>query len=219
MADRDFQLNLADPEEVAAKMPEIRDLYAEKQRELKALREAFVALSRQVEFLGRLVGAKQPARGRAPVTAARRARLNARARNAPGQDRAVAALERADRPMGPTSLYNFMVESGMDAPKDANTLGANLWAAWKSERIMKAPNGVYTPLDGTGRTEWDRPLTDYDWTAQNVPNAPQPPASNPDEGVVLDAPSHAPQPEVRSGTFQSASDYDGETGGGIIRIG
>jgi hypothetical protein len=24
-----------------------------------------------------------------------------------------------------------------------------------------SPNGVYTPLDGTGRSEWDRPLTDY----------------------------------------------------------
>jgi hypothetical protein len=31
----------------------------------------------------------------------------------------------------------------------------------RSGRIMRAPNGVYTPLDGSGKTEWDRPLTDY----------------------------------------------------------
>jgi hypothetical protein len=49
----------------------------------------------------------------------------------------------------------------LDAPKDAGLLGVNLWDAWKAERIMKAPSNVYPPLDGTGRTEWDRPLTDY----------------------------------------------------------
>ena len=76
--------------------------------------------------------------------------------------------------MGPTSLHKFMLANDMDAPKDANTLGSNLWQAWKAARIMKAPNGVYTPLDGSGRTEWDRPLTDYDWAAANMPDAPQP---------------------------------------------
>ncbi len=68
--------------------------------------------------------------------------------------------------MSPKSLYKFMVTSGLDAPKDANVLGANLWDAWKAGRIMRAPNGVYTPLDGTGRTEWDRPLTDYYYAAE-----------------------------------------------------
>jgi hypothetical protein len=31
---------------------------------------------------------------------------------------------------------------------------------------MRAPNGVYTPLDGSGKTEWDRPLTDYYYAAE-----------------------------------------------------
>ena len=51
------------------------------------------------------------------------------------------ALEKAGRPMGPTSLYNFMVEQGMDLPDNANALGANLWAAAKAGRIVKTPNG------------------------------------------------------------------------------
>jgi hypothetical protein len=59
-----------------------------------------------------------------------------------------------------------MVERGMEVPKDAGVLGTNLWDAWKAGRIMKAPNGVYTPLDGSGNTEWDRPLTDYYYAAE-----------------------------------------------------
>ena len=67
--------------------------------------------------------------------------------------------------VGPTSLYKFMVEQGMEV-KDAGVLGTNLWDAWKAGRIMRAPNGVYTPLDGSGETEWDRPLTDYYYAAE-----------------------------------------------------
>jgi hypothetical protein len=59
-----------------------------------------------------------------------------------------------------------MTERGMDVPKDAGVLGTNLWDAWKAGRIMRAPNGVYTPLDGSGSTEWDRPLTDYYYAAE-----------------------------------------------------
>jgi len=48
-----------------------------------------------------------------------------------------------------------MVENGMDVPKDATVLGTNLWDAWQAGRIRRAPNGVYLPLDHTGRTEVD----------------------------------------------------------------
>jgi len=69
----------------------------------------------------------------------------------------VQALELASRALGgtavgPTSLYRFMEERGIDVPKDAGLLGTNLWDAWKAGRIMRAaPNGVYTPLDGSGK--------------------------------------------------------------------
>jgi hypothetical protein len=179
MAREPFSIDLANPEDIRAKMPEIKRLYAEKRQELKALTE-------QVEVLARLVGDRPRQNQR--VWAGGQARGRA-GQNAPGQDRAVSALEQANRPMGPTTLYDYMVANGMDAPKDANTLGSNLWSAWKAGRIMKAPNGVYTPLDGSGRTEWDRPLTDYDWAAVKMPGAPQ--------------------PETRPGTFVRTRDYDG----------
>jgi hypothetical protein len=83
----------------------------------------------------------------------------------------VQALEQAANALGgtavgPTSLYKFMVERGLEVPKDAGLLGTNLWDAWKAGRIMRAPNGVYTPLDGSGNSEWDRPLTDYYYAAE-----------------------------------------------------
>jgi hypothetical protein len=55
-----------------------------------------------------------------------------------------------------------MLAAGMDVPKDANAIGSNLWSAWKAGRIMKAPNGVYTLLDGSGRTEHDHPIAGDD---------------------------------------------------------
>jgi len=165
-----LHIDLADPADIRAKKPEIKRLYAEKRRELKLAVEQLRALQDQVDLLARLVGetASSP-RMRIPHITPRAGQ------NAPAQDRAVAALERAARPMGPTTLHKFMLAQGLDAPKDANTLGSNLWQAWKAGRIMKAPNGVYTPLDGSGRTEWDRPLTDYDDAADK--GLPTPPPS------------------------------------------
>jgi hypothetical protein len=164
----DFKVDLSNPEEVAAKMPQLLALYEEKLREQKTLNE-------QLELLRRLVGhASAVSRGRirgseqghdeSPKQPRRR-------RAAPAQDRAVRALEQASQALGgtavgPTSLYKFMVERGMKVPKDAGALGTNLWDAWKAGRIMRAPNGVYTPLNGSGHTEWDRPLTDYYYAAE-----------------------------------------------------
>jgi hypothetical protein len=153
-----LEIDLGDPAEVARRMPELRRLYDEtlEQRNL---------LEGQVRLLARLIGSAGAAGDASRVgdhgDAPRRRRA------APAQERAVHALETAGGlAMGPTSLHKFMLANGLDAPKDANLLAVNLWDAWKAGRVMKAPNGVYTPLDGTGRTEWDRPLTDYYYAAE-----------------------------------------------------
>lgn len=163
-----LNVDLSNPEEVAAKMPELLALYEEKLRQQ-------AVLNQQVELLRRLVGhasgisrrgiesSEQP-HHRSPEQPRRR-------RVAPAQDRAVQALEQAANALGgtavgPTSLHKFMIERGMEVPKNAGLLGTNLWDAWKAGRIMRAPNGVYTPLDGSGNTVWDRPLTDYYYAAE-----------------------------------------------------
>jgi hypothetical protein len=164
----EFQIDLSKPDEVAAKMPQLRALYEEKLRDQRLLNE-------QVELLRRLLGHASDlsrARGSAgEVSREHQATRPRRRRVSPAQDRAVRALEQASSALGgtavgPTSLHKFMVERGMDAPRDAGVLGTNLWDAWKAGRIMRATNGVYTPLDGSGKTEWDRPLTDYYYAAE-----------------------------------------------------
>ena len=59
-----------------------------------------------------------------------------------------------------------MQRNGLETPATPAALGTNLWDAWKAGRIMRATNGVYTPLDGSGRTDIDRPLTDYYYAAE-----------------------------------------------------
>jgi len=149
----ELKLDLSNPTDVAKRMPELRRLYDKRLQERDLLNE-------QIRLLARLVGSAATvshslvSRGSGAKTGRRRA--------APAQERAVRALEAAGGfAMSPKSLYQFMRANGLDAPRDANLLGVNLWDAWKAGRVMKAPNGVYTPLDGTGRTEWYRPLTDY----------------------------------------------------------
>jgi hypothetical protein len=147
---------------LAAKLPRIRSLYEQKVQERNVLNQ-------QIEFLWRLIVSAANVDRAGGKNHSDRKILppedKPRRRAAPAQDRAIRALkavwESTGFAVGPTSLYKFMVEKGMDAPKDANVLGANLWDAWKAGRIKRAPNGVYTPLDGTGTTDWDRPLTDY----------------------------------------------------------
>ena len=176
MAKDRFPLNVLDPKDVEAKMPQLKELLAAKRQELEAL-------AAQVAFLARIVGPDAQPEQRASVAVASVSGgggATARGRKtAPAQDRAVQALERAGRPMGPTSLYKFMLaEGGDDLPIDANTLGSNLWAAAKAGRIVKAPNGVYAPLG----TPTDRPLTDYDFAAENgfpVPSAGHPMGGEP----------------------------------------
>lgn len=175
MAKDRFPLNVLDPKDVEAKMPQLRELLAAKRQELNALRE-------QVTFLARIVGPEAQADPRgghiARVSGGGSVRVRGR-KVAPAQDRAVEALERAGRPMGPTSLFKFMLaEGGDNMPGDANVLGSNLYAAAKAGRIVKAPNGVYAPLGFPA----DRPLTDYDFAAENgfpVP-APDPDPATPE---------------------------------------
>ena len=84
----------------------------------------------------------------------------------------MSALERAydelgGTAMGPTSLFKFMKEREMKPPINPGALGTNLYDAWKAGRIMRATNGVYMPLDGSGKTDVGRPLTDYYYAAEH----------------------------------------------------
>jgi hypothetical protein len=164
LATMSFNIDFSDPDDVAAKLPALRRLYEEKLVEQRTLNEYIEGLRRLLGFAsGVSRGQVQPRSGSSPAVVEQ---LPRRKRPSPAQDRAVKALEMASAALGgsalgPTSLFKFMRERGLDAPKNAGLLGTHLHDAWQAGKIMRAPNGVYTPLDGTGQSEWDRPLTDY----------------------------------------------------------
>ena len=59
--------------------------------------------------------------------------------------------------MGPKQLFDFMKSENMDAPDNANALGANLWSAERAGRIKKS-GGRYIPPS--------YPVTDYEYAGR-----------------------------------------------------
>jgi hypothetical protein len=161
-----------DPQDIRAKLPEMRRVLGAKRKELEALTDQVRSLGELVELMARLAPASpQPNAGKSGSVAP--------AKSAPGQERAVGALERAGRPMGPAALYAFLEAEGRedDMPKNANALGANLWAAARAGRIKKTTDGLYAPLTWEPPTEPIAPLvTDYRVAAKY--GMPVPPGSH-----------------------------------------
>jgi hypothetical protein len=165
-----FCFDTDDSHALAQHLPELRAALSAKQAERDRVREDIRDLEELIligEGLSRRNGRSLLAKSEPPR----------RRRASPAQDRAVEALKQASTALsgtavGPTSLYKYMVKHGLDAPKDATVLGTNLWDAWRAGRIRRAPNGVYLPLDKTGRTDIDRPLTDYYYAIEQGMSGP-----------------------------------------------
>jgi hypothetical protein len=170
-----FRFDSTDPQAVAANLPELRAALASKLAERDQLSAEIQQLQDLIQF-----GEGLSRRG-GRVSAAATSSRPRRRRAAPAQDRAVEALAQASKALmgtavGPTSLYKYMVDHRMEVPKDATVIGTNLWDAWRAGRIRRATNGVYLPLDHTGATEVDYPLTDYYYAAEQglpVPSRPR----------------------------------------------
>jgi hypothetical protein len=170
-----FSFDITNADELATRLSELRALRADKQRDR-------AALDQDIEQLGLLIAAAQGLSRSGSSSREVDPDRPRRRRASPAQDRAVEALRAASEALagtavGPTSLYRFMVENGMDTPKDSTTLGTNLWDAWRAGKIRRATNGVYLPLDHTGKTEVDYPLTDYYYARERglpVPRTPRP---------------------------------------------
>jgi hypothetical protein len=172
----DLSINLADPDDIRTKLPRVRNLHATKRRDLEKLTEEVRHWGELAETLARLVGETSGSSTRMKESPLRK--------SAPGQDRAVEALEKAGRPMGPTALYRFMLGEGLEAPKNANALGANLWAAARAGRVKKTPDDLYAPLSWEPSTEpvdaaFDggkaRPMSGFAGVHPNIAAGEEPP--------------------------------------------
>lgn len=156
MTRESFSINPFDPSDVRSKLPEMRRQLAAKRQALETLGDQVRGLSDLIEHLARVAGSSTQA------TSATGSRDTPRA-TAPGQARAVAALERADKPMKPAVLFEFMRTEKMDAPKTSAALNASLWAAAKAGRVKSLGQGMYAPLS------WqpDTTNTDYKLASSN----------------------------------------------------
>ncbi len=145
-----LQIDLADPQDIRAKLPEAKRLYASKKTQLEELRQQVTHWEALVDLLARVVGEegvpkdhRLDTEGTAPEPAQK---------PAPAQERAIRALKQAGRPMGPSELYRYMDAQGLNVPSNPNALGATLWTAVKAGRAKKTPEGLYAPLDGGTET-------------------------------------------------------------------
>lgn len=128
-----LHVDLTDPDDLAAKMPEIRDLLAAKRSELLVLQEQVALMQRQIRFLHGLAGDGDRQNSRSRTESGVHLR--------PAQDRVVNALAAAGRPMTPSALLAFMREQGMDAPARVTNVDGNLRDAAKAGRVRKTPAG------------------------------------------------------------------------------
>jgi hypothetical protein len=145
-----LQIDLADKDDIRVRLPEVKRLYEGKRRELESLRAEVDYWGELADLLARIVG-ESPVTARGGSSAresSRRVAAGSRRgrKAAPAQQRAIAALERANRPIGPAALYRFMLDQNMDVPSNPNSLGAALWTAHKAGRIRKTPDDLYAPL-------------------------------------------------------------------------
>lgn len=148
MGDREhLSVDLANPEDIRAKLPEARSLYVSKRKALDEMQAEVDRWGDLVNMLARMVGEPPVAKE------AEKGRRSSGGKKSPGQDRAVAGLEAAGQPMGPAKLFRFMLSRDMDVPTNANALGAALWSAANAGRVKKTPDGLYAPLGWSGQAE------------------------------------------------------------------
>jgi hypothetical protein len=143
-------IDLADPEDIRKKLPQARELFAAKQRELLELNKQVEHWAALVNHLAGVVGEPggERSRGIRAYGGGPSFELRAnRKKRAPSQQKAIDALQQFGRPTGPSALYRFMVSEQLSAPANANALGASLYGAQKAGRIQKTPDGLYAPLD------------------------------------------------------------------------
>lgn len=150
-----LQVNLMDQDDIRAKLPEARRIYRAKQEALEALKQDVQNFGGLVAWMAHIVGEQANALEMPPRTPESTSAISSaeavgtptitttKRKDSPAQDRAIAALRRAGKPMGPSALYRYMQSQDLQLPKNPNALGAALWNATKSSRVKKTADGLY----------------------------------------------------------------------------
>ncbi len=151
----ELQVNIMSVEDIRAKLPEARRILKAKEDALDAMNRDVRNFSGLVSWMAHVTGEILNPPWEVPRSSGASADVGtptvvmsgvSKRKESPAQDRAIAALKRAGRPMAPTGLFRFMKAEGLETPANANALGAALWNAHDNGRIKKTPDGLYALL-------------------------------------------------------------------------
>jgi hypothetical protein len=130
-----LKINLADPEDIKAKLPHARTMLDAKRRIVKEAERDFDNWALLVKRLEVLAGVET--KGKAKGGAAGQ-------KGAPMQDAVVQVVENEGRPMTPPRVAEILREDGVPVTS-TNAINAALYAAEKHGRLVKPRKGLYAP--------------------------------------------------------------------------
>lgn len=130
-----LRVNLADPQDIKAKLPHAQTMLDAKRRAVKEAERDFDNWALLVKRLEVLAGveAKGKAKGAAPGK-----------HGAPMQDAVVQVVENEGRPMTPPRVAEILREDGVPVTS-TNAINAALYAAAKRGRLVRPRKGLYAP--------------------------------------------------------------------------
>jgi len=159
-------IDIANPKAIREKLPEIRALFDAKQNEARRVSTELEGLRQLINYVVAIAGG--PGDSHSPEPSA--PKIDKTKRRVSAKQKAIEALRRAGRPIGPAELYRFMEAEGMPLPPTPNALGASLYAAAKEGReVIKTDEGYMA-----------RPITDYARAAELGFPVPSPADGTPD---------------------------------------
>jgi len=133
--DLQLRIDLADPEDIKAKLPHARAMLGAKRRAVKDAEREHDNWELLVQRLEILAG----------VDGAEKAKTGAASRQpAPAQDAVVRIVEREGRPMRPPEVAGMLRSEGFPVAS-TNAINAALYAAAQSGRLVRPKKGWYAP--------------------------------------------------------------------------
>jgi hypothetical protein len=132
---KQLKIDLADTEDIRAKLPHARAMLDQKRRVVKAAeREAdnWALLVKRLEVLAGVDGVEKKRAGQRAA--------------APAQDAAVQIIEREGRLMRPPEVAGMMQAKGYPVTS-TNAINAALYAAWQNKKLSRPRKGWYGPKD------------------------------------------------------------------------
>ena len=137
-----LNVNLADPQDIADKLPHAQLI-------LESKRKAAAAATKEYDNWKALVTRLEVVAGIEQTASSAENGSSGRKKQAPVQDYAVRIIEREARPMRPNEIADLMRSEGFPV-KSTNAVNSALYVAAKAGKLSRPKKGFYAPIDYDG---------------------------------------------------------------------